>query len=142
LISVDELTTLPEEPAPTIDKIVSSYGGEVVAANEDVVEDDEDSTTGEGYYFLLPSDFESSTTTATTRSHQEEEEEADAVSFDYSESTVVGEEWCDEEDEGCVGGNQDFSDDEVEDMDWEPICEEFNESFDVPPAPANVPSFD
>ena len=67
----------------------------------------------------------------------------DDKSLDYSESTVIGEEWCDEEeDESCVQINQDFSNSVVEDMDWEPIMEEFNELFDVPPAPANVPSFD
>jgi len=107
----DDDTTI-DITAPSLLSINTSHGGEV----DDDIEDDDEDSIDNLHYFLLPADFESTTAVATiTRSHREDE--VDAVSFAYSESTVIGEEWCDE-----VG--------------WELINEESNELFGVPLAPA------
>ena len=108
----DDTTTIDITAAPSLLSITTSHGGEV----DDDIEDDDEDSIDNLHYFLLPADFESTTTVATmTRSHREDE--VDAVSFAYSESTIMGEEWCDE-----VG--------------WELINEESNELFGVPLAPA------
>jgi hypothetical protein len=110
--------TIIDITAPSLLSINTSHGGEVDDDDDDDDndEDDDEDSIDNMHYFLLPADFESTTTVATmTRSHREDE--VDAVSFAYSESTVIGEEWCDE-----VG--------------WELINEESNELFGVPLAPA------